>query len=163
MLEVMAGQTAPLVKRVIQLGRPANLILEPEQLPGVQARIGKEGPRRNDMAAQEVSSGLMFRRSGSPVRPGQECWRGSQDEAGVATLTRRLQQLKGGIGRVWNRRRLGGLGLANRSGEPTRSATLPAPWASWPIQLRTSAKPPMWSRGRCPQRLRYRSPGPVGR
>ena len=28
------------------------------------------------------------------VRPGQECWRGSQDEAGVATLTDRLQQLR---------------------------------------------------------------------
>ena len=29
---------------VIQLGRPANLILKPEQLPGpVRARIGKDG------------------------------------------------------------------------------------------------------------------------
>ena len=28
------------------------------------------------------------------VRPGQECWRGSQDEAGVATLTDCLQQLR---------------------------------------------------------------------
>ena len=83
---------------VIQLGRPANLILEPEQLPGqVQARIGKEGPRRNDMsAAQEVFVGIDVSKEwfDVAVRPGQECWRGSQDEAGVATLTRRLQQLR---------------------------------------------------------------------
>ena len=48
----------PLGERVIQLGRPANLILEPEQLPGQVARIGN-GPRRNDMsAAQEVFVGI---------------------------------------------------------------------------------------------------------
>ena len=96
----MAGQTVPLLVKetVIQLGRPANLILEPEQLPGqVQARIGKEGPRRNDMsAAQEVFVGIDVSKEwfDVAVRPGQECWRGSQDEAGVATLTRRLQQLR---------------------------------------------------------------------
>ena len=83
---------------VIQLGRPANLILEPEQLPGqVQARIGKEGPRRNDMsAAQEVFVGIDVSKEwfDVAVRPGHESWRGSQDEAGVATLTDRLQQLR---------------------------------------------------------------------
>ena len=72
---------------VIQLGRPADLILEPEQLPGqVQARIGKEGPRRNDMsAAQEVFVGIDVSKEwfDVAVRPGQECWRGSQDEAGA--------------------------------------------------------------------------------
>ena len=83
---------------VIQLGRPANLILEPEQLPGqVQARIGKAGPRRNDMsAAHEVFVGIDVSKEwfDVAVRPGQECWRGSQDEAGVATFTDRLQQLR---------------------------------------------------------------------
>ena len=45
----MAGQTVALLVKetVTQLGRPAKSILEPEQLPGqVQARIGKDGPRR---------------------------------------------------------------------------------------------------------------------
>ena len=94
---------------VIQLGRPANLILEPEQLPGqVQARIGKAGPRRNDMsAAQEVFAGLMFRRSGSTLR----CARAKS--VGVALKTRRGSHTytssaaaappprdNGGIGRV---------------------------------------------------------------
>ena len=83
---------------VIQLGRPANLILEPEQLPRqVQARIGKEGPRRNDMSAvQEVFVGIDVSKEwfDVAVRPGHESWRGSQDEVGVATLTDRLQQLR---------------------------------------------------------------------
>ena len=80
-----------------QLGRPANLILEPEQLPGqVKARIGKEGPRRSDMSAdREVFVGIDVSKEwfDVAVRPGPECWRGTQDESGVATLTRRLQQL----------------------------------------------------------------------
>ena len=83
------------------------------------------------------------------VRPGQECWRGSQDEAGVATLTDRLQQLRprlvimeasGGYERPIAAA-LGASGLPNRSGEPTPgSATLPAPWASWPRRTRIDAE-----------------------
>ena len=49
MFRVMAGQSVALLVKetVTQLGRPAKSILEPEQLPGqVQARIGKDGPRR---------------------------------------------------------------------------------------------------------------------
>ena len=47
-------------------------------------------------AAQEVFVGIDVSKEwfDVAVRPGQECWRGSQDEAGVATLTRRLQQLR---------------------------------------------------------------------
>ena len=46
-------------------------------------------------AAQEVFVGIDVSKEwfDVAVRPGQECWRGSQDEAGVATLTHRLQQL----------------------------------------------------------------------
>ena len=47
-------------------------------------------------AAQEVFVGIDVSKEwfDVAVRPGQECWRGSQDEAGVATLTHRLQQLR---------------------------------------------------------------------
>ena len=55
---------------------PPNLILEPEQLPGqVQARIGKDGPRRNDMSdAQEVFVGIDVSKEwfDVAVRPGHE-------------------------------------------------------------------------------------------
>ena len=46
--------------------------------------------------AQEVFVGIDVSKEwfDVAVRPGDERWRGSQDEAGVATLTRRLQQLR---------------------------------------------------------------------
>ena len=47
-------------------------------------------------AAQEVFVGIDVSKEwfDVAVRPGHESWRGSQDEAGVATLTDRLQQLR---------------------------------------------------------------------
>ena len=96
----MAGQTVPLLVKetVVQLGRPANLILEPEQLPGqVQARIGKDGPRRNDMSdAEGVFVGIDVSKDwfDVAVRPGHERWRGAQDDVGIAELTRRLEEMR---------------------------------------------------------------------
>ena len=46
--------------------------------------------------AQEVFVGIDVSKEwfDVAVRPGSECWRGSQDEAGVDTLTHRLQKLR---------------------------------------------------------------------
>ena len=44
--EVGVGRFALGQETVAQRGRPDNLIIEPEQLPGpMQARIGKDGPK----------------------------------------------------------------------------------------------------------------------
>ena len=146
MFRVMAGQTVALLVKetVTQLGRPAKSILEPEQLPGqVQARIGKDGPRRNDVSdAQEVFVGIDVAKEwfDVAVRPGNERWRGSQDEAGVAALTDRLRQLRphlvimeasGGYERLIAAA-LGAAGLPIAVVNPRQVRDLPAHWASWP-------------------------------
>ena len=83
--------------------------------------------------AQEVFVGIDVSKEwfDIAVRPGDERWRGSQDEAGVDALTRRLQQMRphlvmGGIGwvRAAHHRRLGGRGIADRSGESTTGPRL---------------------------------------
>ena len=124
--------------------------------------------------AQEVFVGIDVSKEwfDVAVRPGDERWRGSQDEAGVDALTRRLQQLRphlvimeasGGYERLITAV-LGAAGLPIAVVNPRQvrdfARSLGRLAKTDQIDAEVIAhldKPPTWSRGRCPRPLRSNS------